>query len=260
MNLDLTYWYLFPVGLVIATLAMSAGISGANFWIPVYLICVKLDPLVTFWLALITMIFGFGSGVVRNIYQGTVNWYLVRQYLIPAVPGAVIGALLTSYVNGEVLVFIFGSFIFIYGGYMLKSCISSPKEPVRHNKVFWGIGFVAGFLKGLIATGLGKLIVPGMWNHEKVSHPSEVIGSAIIIIFFVNVVAALTRMNHDFVGVLVDNTEILSSVLVFVIPSVVIGGQIGPMVIKDMNAVHLKLYISVLLIFVSLLIFSRLLL
>ncbi|MCG7848379.1 MAG: sulfite exporter TauE/SafE family protein [ANME-2 cluster archaeon] len=260
MNIDLTYWYLFPVGLVIATLAMSAGISGANFWIPVYLICVKLDPLVTFWLALITMIFGFGSGVVRNIHQGTVNWYLVRQYLIPTVPGAVIGALLTSYINGKVLVFIFGSFIFIYGSYMLNSCISSPKEPVRHNKVFWGIGFVAGFLKGLIATGLGKLIVPGMWNHEKVRHPSEVIGSAIVIIFIVNVVAALTRMNHDFVGVLMDNTDTLSSVLVFVLPSVVIGGQIGPRVIKDMNAAHLKLYISVLLIFVSLLIFSRLLL
>ena len=170
MNIDLTYWYLFPVGLVIATLAMSAGISGANFWIPVYLICVKLDPLVTFWLALITMIFGFGSGVVRNIHQGTVNWYLVRQYLIPTIPGAVIGALLTSYVNGEVLVFIFGSFIFIYGSFLLKSSISSRKAQVRHNRIFWGVGFLAGFLKGFIATGLGKLIVPGMWNHEKVSH------------------------------------------------------------------------------------------
>ncbi|MCL7415588.1 MAG: sulfite exporter TauE/SafE family protein [ANME-2 cluster archaeon] len=260
MNIDLTYWYLFPVGIVIATLAMSAGISGANFWIPVYLICIKLDPLVTFWLALITMIFGFGSGVIKNIHQGTVNWYLVRQYLIPTVPGAVIGALLTSYVNGEILVFIFGSFIFIYGIYMLKSCISSPNEPIRHDKIFRGIGFLAGFLKGLIATGLGKLIVPGMWNYEKVRHPSEVIGSATVIIFIVNVVAALTRMNNDFVGVLMDNNDTLSSVLVFVLPSVVIGGQIGPGVIKDVNAAHLKLYISVLLIFVSLLIFSRLVL
>ena len=243
MNIDLTYWYLFPVGLVIATLAMSAGISGANFWIPVYLICVKLDPLVTFWLALITMIFGFGSGVVRNIHQGTVNWYLVRKYLIPTIPGAVIGSLLIFYVNGEVLVFIFGSFIFIYGSLLLKSSISSTKAPVKHNKIFWG---------------LGKLIVPGMWNHEKVSHSSEVIGSAVVIIFIVNVVAALTRMNHDFVSVLMDNSNTLSSVLVFVLPSVVIGGQIGPRVIKDVNADHLKVYISLILIFVGLLIFSRL--
>ena len=258
MDIDLTYWYLFPVGLVIATLAMSAGISGANFWIPVYLICVKLDPLVTFWLALITMIFGFGSGVVRNIHQGTVNWYLVRQYLIPTIPGAVIGSLLTFYVNGEVLVFIFGSFIFIYGSFLLKSSIFSQKTPVKHNKIFWGLGFAAGFLKGLIATGLGKLIVPGMWNHEKVSHSSDVIGSAVVIIFIVNVVAALTRMNHDFMSVLMDNSNTLSSVLVFVLPSVVIGGQIGPRVIKDVNADHLKVYISLMLIFVGLLIFSRL--
>jgi uncharacterized membrane protein YfcA len=257
MNMDLTYWYLFPAGLVIASLAMSAGISGANFWIPVYLICVKLDPHVTFWLALITMIFGFGSGVVRNIHQGTVNWYLVKQYLIPTIPGAVIGSLLTSHVNGEVLVLIFGSFIFIYGSFLLKSSVSSPKVPVRHNKIFWSLGFTAGFLKGFIATGLGKLIVPGMWNHEKVSHPSEVIGSAIVIIFIVNTVAALTRMKHDFVSVLLDNSNILSGVLVFVLPSVVIGGQIGPRIIKDANTDHLRVYISLILIFVSLLIFSR---
>ena len=44
----------------------------------------------------------------------------------------------------------------------------------------------------------------------------------------------------------------------FVIPSVVIGGQIGPRVIRDVDAEKLKVYISVMLIFVSLLIFSRL--
>jgi len=37
-----TYWYLFPVGIIIAILAISAGISGTNFWIPVYLIWLKI--------------------------------------------------------------------------------------------------------------------------------------------------------------------------------------------------------------------------
>ena len=49
--MDITYWYLFPIGIIIATLSMSAGISGANFWIPVYLFLIKLDPLISFWLA-----------------------------------------------------------------------------------------------------------------------------------------------------------------------------------------------------------------
>ena len=256
--MDYTYWYLFPLGIIIATLAMSAGISGANFWIPVYLILIKLDPLISFWLALITMIFGFGSGVIRNVYQGSVNWYIVRQYLIITVPAAILGSLLTSYIDGNFLILIFGSFIFIYGMYMLKSCFTSQKAPEKHHKVFWGIGFMAGFLKGLIATGLGKLIVPGIWDHEKIDHPSQVIGSAVVIIFIVDIVAAVTRMNPGFVSGLVENRNILFNVLIFVLPSVVIGGQIGPRIIKDANAEQLKVYISVMLIFVSVLIFSRL--
>jgi uncharacterized membrane protein YfcA len=256
--MDLTYWYLFPLGIIIATLAMSAGISGANFWIPVYLIVIKMEPLVCFWLALLTMIFGFGSGVIRNIYQGTVNWYIVKQYLIPTIPAAVLGSLLTSYINEEYLILIFGSFILVYALYMLKESFASPKPQIKHQKVYWEVGFIAGFLKGLIATGLGKLIVPGMWNHEKIEHPSHVIGSAVVIIFIVDIVAAVTRMNPGFVNGLVENSYELWNILVFVLPSVVIGGQIGPRIIKDVDAEKLKVYISVILIFVSVLIFSRL--
>lgn len=238
---------------------MSAGISGANFWIPVYLFFIELDIKIVFWLALLTMIFGFGSGVVRNTYQGTVNWYIVKQYLIPTVPAAVIGSLLTSYVNEKVLIFIFGSFIFIYGTYQLIVSITSQKVPLKHQRVFWELGFIAGFLKGLIATGLGKLIVPGMWNHEKIENPSQVIGSAVVIIFIVDIVAAMTRMNSVFVSGLIENRTIIMSVLIFVIPSVVIGGQIGPRIIRDADVKHLKIFISMALIFVSILIFSRLL-
>ena len=112
--MDITYWYLFPLGIIISAMAMSAGISGANFWIPVYLFILKLDPLISFWLALLTMVFGFGSGVIRNLYQHTVNWYIVRKYLIPVIPGAIIGAILTAYIGGNILVLIFGFFVFVY--------------------------------------------------------------------------------------------------------------------------------------------------
>jgi uncharacterized membrane protein YfcA len=97
-----------------------------------------------------------------------------------------------------------------------------------------------------------------MWNHEKIEHPSHVIGSAVVIIFIVDIVAAVTRMNPGFVNGLVENSYELWNILVFVLPSVVIGGQIGPRIIKDVDAEKLKVYISVILIFVSVLIFSRL--
>ncbi len=257
--MDFTYWYLFPIGIIISILAMTSGISGANFWIPVYLFFIGLNPKIVFWLALLTMLFGFGSGVIRNIYQGTVNWYIVKQYLILTVPAAVVGSLLASYVNEKVLIFIFSFFIFIYGTYQFIASITSQKAKVKHQKVFWKVGIIAGFLKGLIATGLGKLIVPGMWNHERIEHPSEVIGSAVVIIFIVDIVAALTRMNPVFVNELIDNRTVLMSVLIFVLPSVVIGGHIGPQIIRNADVNRLKIFISLTLIFVSILICSRLL-
>ena len=51
----------------------------------------------------------------------------------------------------------------------------------------------------------GKLIVPGMWDFEKIDHPSQVIGSAVVIIFIINMVAAVSRMKPVFVGGLVEN-------------------------------------------------------
>ena len=255
--MDFTYWYLFPIGIIISIMAMSAGVSGANFWIPVYIFVLKLDPLISFWLALLTMVFGFGSGVIRNLYQRTINWHMVGQYLIPVVPGAIIGSLLTSYIEGNTLVLIFGVFVFVYGTYLLITTMSSKKEAGRHNRIFWGVGFAAGFLKGLIATGLGKLIVPCIWNHERIEHPSHAIGSAIVIIFIVDIVAAVTRMNPVFVGSLMDNWDLLLDVMIFVVPAVVIGGQVGPRVIRDVNSKHLRIYIAMMLILVSGLIFSQ---
>ena len=252
--MDLTYWYLFPLGIIISAMAMSAGISGANFWIPVYLFILKLEPLISFWLALLTMVFGFGSGVIRNLYQHTVNWYIVRKYLSVTIPGAIIGSILTAYIDGNILVLIFGFFVLVYGAYLLITTLSSKKEPQKHSRIFWGLGFAAGFLKGLIATGLGKLIVPCIWNHEKIKHPSDVIGSTVVIIFIVDIVAALTRMNPVFVGALIENWPQLLDIMIFVVPSVVIGGQLGPRVIRNINAKWLRIYISLMLIFVSFLI------
>ncbi|TFH04000.1 MAG: hypothetical protein E4H06_03585 [Methanosarcina sp.] len=73
MPAHLTYFYLFPVATLIAILAISSGISGTNFWIPVYMIWLGFDAKMSFWLGLLTMIFGFGSGTLRNLKQKTIS-------------------------------------------------------------------------------------------------------------------------------------------------------------------------------------------
>ena len=43
---ELTYdfWYLFPASILIATLAMAAGIGGVVFFSPIFLLFLKLEP------------------------------------------------------------------------------------------------------------------------------------------------------------------------------------------------------------------------
>lgn len=90
------YWFLFPVGIVVAVCAMSTSLAGSNFWTPIYLLWLALEPKLAFWVSLLTMIFGFGSGVYRNLRDRMIDWMLVGRYLAVAGPAALVGALLSA--------------------------------------------------------------------------------------------------------------------------------------------------------------------
>jgi uncharacterized membrane protein YfcA len=253
-----TYWYLFPVSIVIAILAMSAGISGSNFWIPVYLIWLKIDPKTGFWLALLTMVFGFGSGIIKNVKQETINWYIVKQYLSITIPAGILGTLLVPFAPAQVLIIIFAAFVFIFGvSTIYRCCNQHEEEEGSHETIYKGRAALAGFLKGLIATGLGKLILPGILGHKKIKSPAEAVGSTVVVIFIVNIVAVLFRLNPSFISVLALQATTIVHIMIWVAPGVVIGGQVGPAVARRLPLRYMKGYVGGLLIFVSLLMFIR---
>jgi len=257
----LCYWYLFPIAIIIAILAMSSGISGTNFWIPVYLIWLNLDTRLGFWLALLTMVFGFGSGIIRNLRQGTINWWMARQYLVYAIPASIIGTLLVPYAPVKAMLILFSSFIMIYGLYMVRRFEMTRKgilpRPLEHESIFRGRAILAGFLKGLIATGLGKLIMPGIMHHKRVNSAAEAVGTTTFIIFVVNIMAVVFRLNPEFTSTLSIYGSQILQIMIFVAPGVFIGGQIGPMVAARMPKDLMKAYVGALLVFVSLLMYLR---
>ena len=253
-----TYWYLFPVAVIIAILAISAGISGSNFWIPVYFIWLGMDTKVGFWLALLTMIFGFGSGVIKNLKQQTINWYIVKRYLKITIPAAILGTLLVPFAPSQVLIIIFASFVLIFGLSTIYRFYVQDEELVEsHEKIYFGRAVLAGFLKGLIATGLGKLILLGIFGHKKIRSPAEAVGSTVVVIFIVNIVAVLFRLNPSFISDLAANTNTIINVIIWVAPGVFIGGQIGPSIAQRLPLRYMKAYVGGLLIFVSILMFIR---
>lgn len=219
------YAFLFPIGIVVATIALSSGISGSNFWVPINVIVLNFEPRTGFWLALCTMLFGFGSGVVKHCEQRTINPWLVCRYLMMAIPGAIVGTIIVPYFNTSLLLIGFGVFVGLYGTRLLlaRNAILSNDE-----KITLTIAFIGGMLKGMIATGLGKLLLPRLINRKGVSHP-EAVGTVVVIVFITNIVAVLSILcNEDFLASLKHDWQQLFSIMVFVAPAVIIGGQIGP--------------------------------
>ncbi|MFQ5948921.1 MAG: sulfite exporter TauE/SafE family protein, partial [Acidimicrobiia bacterium] len=71
--MDFTYWYLLPVAVVIAGVANGAGIGGATFFSPLFVLALGLEPQVAIGTALVTEVFGFGSGLVAHAGQGAID-------------------------------------------------------------------------------------------------------------------------------------------------------------------------------------------
>ena len=93
------YWFMFPVALGIATLANATGIEGATFFSPIFMLILRLDPRISIiGTALITEVFGFGSGISAYMRRKLIDFRLAGIILMAMVPLAIVG----SYLAGQV--------------------------------------------------------------------------------------------------------------------------------------------------------------
>ena len=94
--MDLAYWYLLPVAVLIAATANGAGVGGATFFSPLFILGLRLEPSVAIGTALITEVFGFASGVIGHARAKTIDWGMVKTMAVVSVPAAVVGSLLAG--------------------------------------------------------------------------------------------------------------------------------------------------------------------
>jgi len=254
----LTYWYLLPTGILIAFFYTSTGISGANFWVPVYLLWLKIDPLTGFWLSLVSMIFGSLGGLIAHSRQKTINYSIAKKYLLVTIPFSVFGALIIPYIQVIFLLIAFGAFVLVYSIILLfKAYKKKETSRVKNDKINYIPAAIGGFSTGLISVGLGKLILPGTIKNQKINHHSIAIGTTLVIVFITSLVAVLARLNTSFIVSLNKEKEEIISMLIYVIPGVLIGSQLGPLLAKKLHIRYLRIYISILLLIIGVLMFVR---
>lgn len=254
----LDYWFLLPVGFAIAVLVMSAGVSGATLWVPVYLLWLHLDVALAFWLGLLTMLFGFGSGVYRNWRDGSYDGALVRDYAVATVPAALIGGWASGLVDQRIIVGLFGIFLFVYAVAIAARTLGNHEVPARRETISWPAAIIGGALTGFISIGVGILAMPAVLRHRSSRSPATGVGSLVMIIFITSIAATVGRMRPPLMREIGTQLPELCRIAVWALPAVVIGGQIGPRIARTLPSErHARLYFSAVLLVVAVLTLLR---
>lgn len=253
--------WLFPIAIAVASVAMSSGIAGSNFWIPIYLLGLGLEPRVAFWMSLLTMIFGSGSGVVRNYRLGTLDRSTIVSILPWIAAGALVGALVSTSLPIRWLLLGFGCFAAGYGVLVLREVAragsaTSGGRPARLADGRWR-GLIAGFLQGVLATGSGVVLLPYLLRHPRLSRAATAVGSSVALVFAASLVAVLARVDRALVQVLLDRREEIVGMMWFAAPGVVVGGQLGPRIAARLSRRLVRGYVGGILVAVGGLILVR---
>ncbi len=121
------YWFMFPVSLMVATIAMMSGIGGAAFFTPIFLVIFPLlgpeyviTPVQAVGTALFIETFGFSSGFVGYYRKGLIDFKSALPFIAVAVPVGIIGALLASEVPGWAITGGYALLMVVLGTVMLR--------------------------------------------------------------------------------------------------------------------------------------------
>jgi len=256
---SLHYCYMLPLAIVIATIATASGVGGATFFAPLFVLALRISPEVAIGTALITEVFGFASGLYAYARKRLIDYRLGTALLVTTIPLALLGTWLSERIEPGILKAILGAGLFAvaanslrapeqqavdrmdaailqeHGGGKAETClITSEGEAICYtvcNRAEARLVVALGALfKGMIATGLGEL--NDHFLLERCRVPSKV--SVATSVFVVMLTTLSASVGHLVSFALVGGSELrtMLSLVVFTIPGVILGGQLGPWVVS----------------------------
>ena len=252
--MTLQYWFMLPIAVLFATIAMASGVGGATFFSPFFMLALGLPPEVAIGTGLITEVFGFASGLYAYARKRLIDYRLGGALLVATIPAALLGTWGAGWIEPDFLKVILGVGLFVvaisflrapehkdvvrmdsaideeYGGELAETCLITAEGEEIHYKVCNKtegrlIAGVGGLFVGLISTGLGEL--NGYFLLQRCRVPSKV--SVATSVFVVALTVLVASAGH-FVRFAQIGGEVLTTVLsivIFTVPGVIIGAQLG---------------------------------
>ena len=160
------------IGLLAGYLAGFLGIGGGFIVVPALTFLFLKDPITAPWAihmavatSLSTMLVTSLSSLLAHHRKGAIHWSLVRSMAVSLAAGAIVGAAIADFLQGEILIRVFGLFAVLAGLQLMLGRQSDGEKPLpgRHSTSATG-GFI-GFISALIGIGGGAMTVPWLLWH-----------------------------------------------------------------------------------------------
>lgn len=249
----LAHWWVFPASIVFSTIALAAGVSGALFFSPFFMLGVGLTPAQAIGAGLMTEVFGMGNGLRSYVKQGVVDYDTAKWLLLGAVPAVVVGALLAHAVDPTLLKLLFGAGLILLGAFLVFYDPAEDCEPGECEGEFlkekntgrgtttieaadgetftydtcWrapglSLATIGGFITGLISAGLPEIVTTQLIVRCRLP-PRVAVATSV---FTLGIAAGAGAIVHAL------SASPVWYVVAWSIPGVLVGGTIGTRVGK----------------------------
>lgn len=275
VNLILDYWFLTPVSVTAATIATMVGIGGPIFFTPLFIFVLELPPATAVAAALFTQSFGFLSGTIAYWRSHLVDRAHARYLLLFTVPAALAGSLLADEVPARLLRRLFGcvSLAISYQVYesaqrerrrdpedlalggtpqtvLVDRSGTTYRYAIGRRAEGAALSTVGAVLLGMTSVGLAELQGYHLIVRGHVP-PSVGVATTVLVVLGAVVAASVGHLHNLTVGPGADELDRVIRILLFTVPGVLIGGQLGPLVQTRLNPRVTKAAIAVVLLAVG---------
>jgi len=262
--IDINLWFMFPVAVGIATIAMSAGIGGAVMFAPFFMLVLRIDPLLALGAGLAIEVFGFSSGLIGYWRKKVIDFNIVKQLIILTIPATIVGVVLGR-VFPVFILKIMLALLILYLAYqfLLKGKECLPKDPrctgvstipekLALSKMVKATTLLGGLLVGMISAGLGEANELNFLQRMRMPVPAAS-GTSV---FLVAMSAIIGVGAHTYF--LISQCELsiftnVISLLIFTVPGVILGAQVGVMLSNRINRQSMGRFVGALFVVLAIL-------
>ncbi len=223
------YWYMFPISIAIAIICNSSGFSGGVLFQPIYNLFLNIPIQNAVATGIATETAGMTSGTIRYLWYNMTELRIGVTMILLTIPGVVIGNHALMIVNENLVKLVLG--IVIMGIATLQLFSAARKNfgtreniPVEDIYSYMWIPPIGGFFSATTGTGICEMAQPVLEKGLNVKTKRA------------NATAILVEATADWVITILNLQagHIIIDILIFTVPGVIIGGQIGPYVSKYM--------------------------